>query len=68
MQNAAIAKILKNNTRATSHSEFRCGDTIRVHVKIKEGDKERLQAFEGTVIARNNTGIDRKSTRLNSSH
>ena len=28
------------------------GDTVRVHVKIKEGDKERLQAFEGTVIAR----------------
>ena len=28
------------------------GDTIRVHVKIKEGDKERLQAFEGTVISR----------------
>ena len=33
------------------------GDTIRVHVKIKEGDKERLQAFEGTVIARKNTGL-----------
>lgn len=36
---------------------FKPGDTIRVHVKIKEGDKERLQAFEGTVIARNNTGL-----------
>jgi large subunit ribosomal protein L19 len=36
---------------------FRPGDTIRVHVKIKEGDKERLQAFEGTVIARNNSGM-----------
>ena len=36
--------------------EFRPGDTIRVHVKIKEGDKERLQAFEGTVIARKNSG------------
>ena len=31
---------------------FKPGDTIRVHVKIKEGDKERLQAFEGTVISR----------------
>jgi large subunit ribosomal protein L19 len=31
---------------------FKPGDTIRVHVRIKEGDKERLQAFEGTVIAR----------------
>ena len=29
---------------------FRAGDTVRVHVKIKEGDKERIQAFEGTVI------------------
>jgi len=30
---------------------------VRVHVKIKEGDKERLQAFEGTVIARKNSGL-----------
>lgn len=30
------------------------GDTVRVHVKIKEGDKERTQAFEGTVISRRN--------------
>ena len=42
--------------------EFRPGDTIRVHVKIKEGDKERLQAFEGTVIARNNTGMGESIT------
>lgn len=38
------------------------GDTVRVHVKIKEGDKERLQAFEGTVIARNNTGLGESIT------
>ena len=31
---------------------FRPGDNVRVHVKIKEGDKERIQVFEGTVIAR----------------
>ncbi len=37
--------------------EMRPGDTIRVHVKIKEGDKERLQAFEGTLIARKNQGL-----------
>ncbi len=30
--------------------QFRAGDTVRVHVKIKEGDKERIQVFEGTVI------------------
>jgi large subunit ribosomal protein L19 len=32
--------------------KFKPGDSVRVHVRIKEGDKERLQAFEGTVIAR----------------
>jgi len=42
--------------------EYRPGDTVRVHVKIKEGDKERLQAFEGTVIAQNHNGISRTIT------
>ncbi len=37
--------------------EFGIGDTVKVSVKIKEGDKERLQAFEGVVIARKNGGI-----------
>lgn len=36
--------------------EFRPGDTVRVQVKVKEGDKERLQAFQGVVIARRGTG------------
>jgi large subunit ribosomal protein L19 len=57
MNNAALTKILNKNKRQTAHPEFRPGDTIRVHVKIKEGDKERLQAFEGTVIAKHNTGM-----------
>jgi large subunit ribosomal protein L19 len=56
MQNALLAKVLNANKR-TDVPEFRPGDTIRVHVKIKEGDKERLQAFEGTVIARKNSGM-----------
>ena len=55
MQNALMAKLVNKNKRDLP--EFRPGDTIRVHVKIKEGDKERLQAFEGTVIARKNTGM-----------
>ena len=38
------------------------GDTIRVHVKIREGDKERLQAFEGTLIARKNRGLSETIT------
>jgi large subunit ribosomal protein L19 len=36
--------------------EFGIGDTVRVHVRIREGDKERTQAFEGTVLARQGTG------------
>lgn len=51
-----LAKVLNANKRSDV-PEFRPGDTIRVHVKIREGDKERLQAFEGTVIARKNTGM-----------
>jgi large subunit ribosomal protein L19 len=61
MQNAAIAKILASNKRP-EHPEFRPGDTIKVHVRIKEGDKERLQVFEGVVIARNNTGMSETIT------
>jgi len=37
--------------------EFRPGDTIRVHVKVREGDKERLQMFEGIVLRRREGGL-----------
>ena len=37
--------------------EIIIGSTVRVHVRIKEGEKERIQVFEGTVIAKNNSGI-----------
>ena len=37
--------------------EFNVGDTVRVGVKIKEGDKERIQGYEGVVIARKNGGV-----------
>ncbi|TAN43933.1 MAG: 50S ribosomal protein L19 [Nitrospirae bacterium] len=36
---------------------FNIGDTVRIHVKVVEGDKERLQPFEGTVIARKGSGV-----------
>ena len=62
MNNALLTKILNKNKREANHPDFRPGDTIRVHVKIKEGDKERLQAFEGTVIAKNNTGLSETIT------
>src|SRR5947207_6310828 len=51
MTNLIIEKLLAKSKR-TDLPDFVPGDTIRVHVKIKEGDKERLQAFEGVVIAR----------------
>jgi len=51
MSNPIIERLLSKQKR-TDLPEFSPGDTIRVQVKIKEGDKERLQAFEGVVIAR----------------
>ena len=41
----------------TDHPPFRAGDTVRVHVRIVEGDKERVQVFEGVVIQRHRGGI-----------
>jgi large subunit ribosomal protein L19 len=38
--------------------DFRAGDTVRVHVKVIEGERERLQPFEGVVIGRKNAGIN----------
>ena len=42
--------------------ELEPGDTIRVNVKIREGDKERIQAFEGVLIAKHNVGISETIT------
>ncbi len=43
-------------------SEFRPGDTVRVHTRIKEGEKERIQIFEGVVIKRNRGGSNASFT------
>ena len=43
---------LKNLTSNKSYPEFNAGDTIKVHLKIKEGEKERVQVFEGVCIAK----------------
>ncbi|MFN3583431.1 50S ribosomal protein L19 [Phenylobacterium sp.] len=42
--------------------EFRPGDTVRVNVRIKEGDRERVQAYEGVCIARSGQGVDESFT------
>lgn len=49
MRRSAIEYVEAKNLRKDI-TEFRTGDAVRVHWKIKEGDKERVQAFEGTVI------------------
>ena len=41
----------------TDIPDFRSGDTVGVHVKIKEGDKERIQVFQGAVVQRHRNGI-----------
>jgi len=41
---------------------FRSGDTLRVNVRVKEGDKERIQAFEGICIARRGSGVSESFT------
>jgi large subunit ribosomal protein L19 len=51
MSNLIIEKLLAK-TQRTDLPDFAPGDTVRVQVKIKEGDKERLQAFEGVVLSR----------------
>ena len=48
--------------------EFSSGDTVVVQVRVKEGDRERLQAFEGVVIAKRNRGINSAFTVRKISH
>ena len=52
----AIKLITQDCTKEQTPS-FAIGDTVRVAVKIREGEKERIQAFEGTVIAKNGSGV-----------
>ena len=52
-----LMKALTSQYMKKELPEMNVGDTVRVHVKIKEGSRERIQVFEGTVIAKNNCGI-----------
>lgn len=53
---AAIANLEKKQLKSNT-GDFRVGDTVKVHTRIIEGDKERIQAFTGTVIARKGYGL-----------
>ena len=52
-----LIKAFTNEQLKSDVPQFKIGDTVRVHNKIKEGNRERIQIFEGTVIARRGGGI-----------
>ena len=48
---------LAEKSQMTQRPDMKSGDTVRVHVKVREGDKERIQIFEGTVIGMHRGGL-----------
>lgn len=50
-------KIITEGMIKEDKPNFKVGDTVKVHVKIREGERERIQVFEGTVIARKSSGV-----------
>ena len=56
MANSPIIQELENSTLRSDLPEFRCGDTLRVHYKVVEGEKTRIQVFQGIVIKRHRAG------------
>jgi large subunit ribosomal protein L19 len=63
-----IIKQLEQEQMTKEVPEFAPGDTVVVEVKVKEGDRERLQAFEGVVIAKRNRGLNSAFTVRKVSH
>ena len=57
-----LMKALKEQYMKTELPEVHVGDTVRVHVKIKEGSRKRVQVFEGTVIAKKHGSIEETIT------
>jgi len=55
-------KIITEGMIKEDRPEFNVGDTVRVSVRIKEGERERIQAFEGTVIAKKHGGLEETFT------
>ena len=60
-QNQLIEKITNEQLR-TDIPDFRAGDTVRVHARVVEGTRERIQLFEGVVIKRHGSGISETYT------
>ena len=53
---------LENLSSGKSYPNFNAGDTVKVHLKVKEGEKERIQVFEGVCIAKKNAGLNSSFT------
>lgn len=57
-----VLEMIEQNEVRKDHPDFRVGDTVRVHFKIREGEKERVQIFEGVLIAERGGGSVRTIT------
>lgn len=55
-------KLISNSSLKTEVPVLNIGDTVKVHVRIAEGDKSRIQVFEGTIIAKKHGGINETFT------
>ena len=55
-------KLMTQDCLKAERPEINIGDTVKVHCKIKEGDRERIQIFEGTVIAKKHGGVNETFT------
>jgi large subunit ribosomal protein L19 len=63
-----IDQLNSEQTQGKQLPEFNAGDTVVIQVKVKEGNRERLQAFEGVVIAKRNRGLNSAFTVRKISH
>lgn len=57
-----LVKVLSEQQLKSDLPELKIGDTVRVHAKIKEGNRERIQVFEGIIIAMKHSGINKTVT------
>lgn len=68
MRNNKIIERIENAQMKDSVPEFRAGDTVTVQVVVREGSRDRLQAFEGVVIGKRNRGLNSSFTVRKISH
>ena len=60
--NEQLLKEITNEYLQEGRDQFKVGDGVKVHVRVREGDKERIQIFAGIVIARKGSGVHETSS------